>query len=145
MDILAISRDIAAPIDEVWAVTSSFGTLQAWMPGVEKVAITGAGIGAVRLVGIAGGTAEERLIELDPVRHRVRYALKAAVATQLEGMVAGTDLVAIDAGTTRLTWVVTAERVNGDVQPVMGFLSGFINGCIEGLAKLLKTTVGGPV
>lgn len=142
MDILTITRDIHAPIDEVWAVTSSFGTLQAWMPMVQKVAITGAGIGAIRRVTLASGTADEHLLEADAQRHRMRYALIAEVTSQFEGLVGGTDLVAVDAATTRLTWIVTAEKASGDLQPVVDYLSLFINSCIDGLAAFLKTTAG---
>jgi carbon monoxide dehydrogenase subunit G len=142
MDILAVSRVINAPIDEVWAVTSSFGALQAWMPGVEKVSIKGAGVSAVRTVTLAAGVAEEHLRELDYAHHRVRYALPVSITTQLEGMVGGTDLQAIDANTTRITWVVLADKATGDLAPVRASLTMFINGCIDGLARLLKTTAG---
>jgi len=44
LQLVSLSRTLSAPIGEVWAVTSSFGTIQAWMRHVTRVAIRGAGV-----------------------------------------------------------------------------------------------------
>ena len=131
-------RIIDAPIGQVWAVTSSFGTIQAWIPGITEVSIEGAGIGAVRTVTWQGATVREQLTEIDADLHHVRYALHADVLVGLHAPRGGTDLTALDDGATLIEWVSEAEATNGDVSPMGAMLDDFMNASIDGLARLLN-------
>ena len=61
----SVSRTIAAPIDEVWAVLADFGNIYKWNPGVTDSHLTGeqgGGVGATRHCDLKPmGTLEERI------------------------------------------------------------------------------------
>ena len=137
MQVATISRTLSAPIGDVWAITSAFGALKAWMPAVTGCSLEGAGLGAVRTVSLRNGAVSlERLDKVDPARHRVRYAITAPGLSVSRGMVSGTDLESLGPQRTRLTWEITAEAIeNADlIRPV---LENFVLENIGGLAALL--------
>jgi carbon monoxide dehydrogenase subunit G len=136
MRLVTVSRVIHAPIDEVWAITSSFGAVGTWIPGVSHVAVTGFGVGAVRSVPTEYGTAMERLTLVDADLHRVRYVVTAPGMEILEQCSGGIDLTAIGPDRTRLDWVVEAETAV-DLQGIDALLTQFFEAGIVGLAKLL--------
>jgi carbon monoxide dehydrogenase subunit G len=136
MRLLTVSRVLHAPIAEVWAITSSFGAVGAWIPGVTHVALTGIGIGAVRSVTTAYGIAVERLTVLDADHHRVRYVVTAPGMDILEHCAGGIDLTAISPDRTRVDWVVEAET-EVDLQSIAPTLMQFFEAGIGGLAKLI--------
>ncbi|EGU80194.1 hypothetical protein FOPG_14533 [Fusarium oxysporum f. sp. conglutinans race 2 54008] len=43
-----VTRDIYAPIGEVWGILGGFGAEKAWYPGCIKLSLEGFGIGSVR-------------------------------------------------------------------------------------------------
>lgn len=132
------TRILDAPIGAVWAVTSSFGTIQAWIPGISAVSIAGAGVGAVRSVIWQGVSVDERLVEVDAARHRMRYTVEAAVLEGIGGLHGSTELTAIDAHRTRIDWIAEAATADGDVAPIIAMLADFNAASIAGLAAFLK-------
>jgi len=140
MILLSVSRVLKAPIDEVWAITSSFGAAGAWIPGVTRVTLKGYGVGAVRFVSTAFGVVEETLTSIDPDRHRIRYNAKTPGMEMLNDCVGGTDLVAISATQTRIDWVIEADHAV-DLTGVAAFLTEFFEAGIAGLAKFLGASL----
>jgi hypothetical protein len=45
---ITVTRDIDAPIGEVWGIVAGFGAERPWYPGAKKVSLKGFGIGSVR-------------------------------------------------------------------------------------------------
>lgn len=45
---VTVTRDIKAPIAEVWGLIAGFGAERTWYPGCLKLSVTGFGIGSVR-------------------------------------------------------------------------------------------------
>jgi hypothetical protein len=43
-----VTRDINAPIGEVWGLVAGFGAEKAWYPGAKSVSLEGIGLGSVR-------------------------------------------------------------------------------------------------
>jgi carbon monoxide dehydrogenase subunit G len=140
MILLSVSRVLNAPIDEVWAITSSFGAAGAWIPGVSRVTLTGYGIGAVRFVSTSFGIVEETLISIDPDQHRIRYNAKTAGMEMLNDCVGGTDLFAISETQTRIDWVIEADHAV-ELQEIAAFLTEFFEAGITGLATFLGTSL----
>ncbi len=136
MRLLTVSKVLNAPIDEVWAITSSFGAAGAWIPGVTRVTLTGYGVGAVRVVSTAFGIVEETLTAIEPGQHRIRYNAKTPGMEILNDCVGGTDLVAVSATQTRIDWVIEADHAV-DLTGVAAFLTEFFEAGISGLAKFL--------
>lgn len=138
MNLATLSRVIDAPIGEVWAITSAFGAIRAWMPGIDKVSVEGAGIGARRTVATRGTVAVETLIELDGEKHRVRYTIAAPGMDRIRNLVGGTDLVALDDRSTRITWVAEVDSAEGDPAPIAAYLGGFIAESLAGLGAFMQ-------
>jgi carbon monoxide dehydrogenase subunit G len=139
--LLTVTRVLHAPIAEAWAMTSSFGAVDAWMPGVSHVALTGIGIGAVRSVLTPHGTAVEKLTMLDADHHRIRYTVRAPGMEILENCAGGIDLTAVSPDRTRLDWGVEAE-IDVDLHIIAPILVQFFEAGIAGLAKFLGTDFG---
>jgi carbon monoxide dehydrogenase subunit G len=134
--LLTVSRMLHAPIDEVWAITSSFGAVGTWIPGVSRVTLRGYGVGAVRHVTAAFGVVEEQMTLIDPDQHRIRYTAKAAGMEMLKDCVGGIDLIALGDGATRVDWVLEAAH-EVDLQGADAFMSTFFADGIVGLAAML--------
>lgn len=45
---ITVTREIDAPIGEVWGLASSFGAERAWYPGCIKLSLEGFGLGSIR-------------------------------------------------------------------------------------------------
>jgi carbon monoxide dehydrogenase subunit G len=136
MRLFTVSRILLSPVAEVWAITSSFGAAATWIPGISRVALTGYGVGAVRVVTTPFGILEERLTLLDPDQHRIRYSAKGAGMEWLKDCVAGTDLTAIGPDRTRVDWVLESDEMV-DIKEAEDFLTQFFEAGIAGLAKVL--------
>lgn len=141
MKILSIARTLHAPIGEVWALTSAFGAIRAWMPAVARVSLVGAGVGAERSVSGTMGNAVERLVELDPEEHRVRYSVNVAGLEWLKNLTGQTRLVTVAANRTRLEWTIEAAEADGDVAPLIPGFSQFVEDGIAALARFLEVRV----
>jgi hypothetical protein len=67
---------INAPADVIWQVIGDFGAACRYLAGVVNCTVEGEGVGALRTSTYADGTTiVERLEALDPVAHRLSYAL----------------------------------------------------------------------
>jgi carbon monoxide dehydrogenase subunit G len=73
-----VSERVEAPADQVWALFRDFGGVQKFSAGIEKVEVTGSGIGAVRTLSLPGGLSlQERLEAFDDRGRRLQYAIVA--------------------------------------------------------------------
>lgn len=71
-----VSERIEATADAVWELFRDFGGIQRFSPGIEKVEVAGAGIGAVRTITLPGGVSlQERLEAFDERGRRLQYAI----------------------------------------------------------------------
>jgi hypothetical protein len=74
-----IEETVALPASaaEVWAAVGDFAAVGAWHPMLARVEGERSGVDARRTAqGKDGSTQVERLLELDPARHRYRYAIE---------------------------------------------------------------------
>ena len=74
------SAVIPAHIDQVWSAVRDFNELPGWLPAIEASSLdsgTGAEVGAVRRLTVAGGggTVVERLLTLDDLGHTFSYEI----------------------------------------------------------------------
>lgn len=73
-----VSERVEAPAEQVWALFRDFGGVQKFSAGIEKVEVTGSGIGAVRTLSLPGGLSlQERLETFDDRGRRLQYAIVA--------------------------------------------------------------------
>ena len=73
-----VSERIEASADRVWELFRDFGGVQRFSAGIEKVEVSGSGIGAVRTLSLPGGLSlQERLEAFDDTGRRLQYAIVA--------------------------------------------------------------------
>ena len=73
-----VSERVEATADRVWDLFRDFGGVQRFSAGIEKVEVTGSGIGAVRTLSLPGGLSlQERLEAFDDAGRRLQYAIVA--------------------------------------------------------------------
>ena len=126
-----VEEEIAAPIDQVWALVSDFGGLLPKM-GIPAIA-RGEGIGMTRTVDREGPRLTERLEEIDEANHTVCYTI-------VEGPIPAKDyrawmaLTAAGEGRTTIRWHNTFEPT-GDEEQVAGIFRGAY---VSGIASMRK-------
>src|SRR5690606_21066865 len=71
-----VNEPIAAPAARVWELVRDFGGVAQWGgPALQSCTVEGAGVGAVRRIGLPGGLAiAERLEALDDAGRTLSYA-----------------------------------------------------------------------
>jgi carbon monoxide dehydrogenase subunit G len=73
-----VSERVETTADRVWDLFRDFGGIQRFSAGIEKVEVTGSGIGAVRTLSLPGGLSlQERLEAFDDRGRRLQYAIVA--------------------------------------------------------------------
>ena len=73
-----VSERIEASADKVWELFRDFGGVKRFSAGIEKVEVSGSGIGAVRTLTVPGGvTLQERLEAFDDRGRKLQYAIVA--------------------------------------------------------------------
>lgn len=71
------TQTLDAPADRVWATFSRFGDID-WLPGIERVEVSGDGVGMIRSLYITGLDApiDETLESVDDADRRFSYRVK---------------------------------------------------------------------
>ena len=73
-----VSERVETTADRVWELFRDFGGIQRFSAGIEKVEVSGSGIGAVRTLSLPGGLSlQERLEAFDDRGRRLQYAIVA--------------------------------------------------------------------
>jgi carbon monoxide dehydrogenase subunit G len=73
-----VSERVETTADRVWDLFRDFGGVQRFSAGIEKVEVSGSGIGAVRTLSLPGGLSlQERLEAFDDRGRRLQYAIVA--------------------------------------------------------------------
>ncbi|KAF6843356.1 bet v i allergen [Colletotrichum musicola] len=134
-----VVKVVDAPIAEVWAIISAFGSERLWFPGVVKSSLEGFGIGSVRTLTFDHGTVvHERLEVADPETHTIRYLILDGVpnTTNPRGTL---QLTAVGENMTQFSWSGASEWTDPAFQPVLAdMLDKMFSGCIDALAAKLK-------
>lgn len=99
-----VSEELDAPVDVVWSYIGDFGGLARWHPGVRSCEVQGSGIGALRVVGLDGWHAVERLTVYDPARHVLGYEMIDCGRAVLIGVRGLMELSALPGNRCRIDW-----------------------------------------
>ena len=118
MHLIKVERELKVPIEKLWALVSDFSNLS-WYSPAEKIEKLGSGIGEIRRITMPGIPAaiEERLLELDPLQHRLVYTvLENEINIMQDYTVEASLRSASDASTVAL-WHGQFSGVAGDLEP----------------------------
>ena len=99
---------IHVPADTIWQVISDFGAAGQYLAGVVDCTVEGAGVGALRTLTSADGSAiVERLERLDPASQRLSYAL--LTDTPFSNCLTTMAVRDLGSNQAELTWSATFE------------------------------------
>ena len=101
--------------DEVWKVIREFGTLDEWMPGIDKCTLNG----DVRTIEMMGISVKEQLRSSDDAARTVSYSVIESPMGNLESHTATITVEAEGTGS-HLTWSVdvTPDELLGLFVPI---------------------------
>lgn len=128
------------PIEQVWSLVSSFGSIKAWMPSIRWCTIDGHGVGATRTVMAFVGVAHETLEVLDDKEHHISYRIQDWNPSPLpaKGGFGTWKLESKGENSTQITWIADAEQVEVESIPeIQKVYEPFMKECLAGLKKAL--------
>lgn len=127
------------PIEQVWSLASSFGSLKAWMPSIKWSTLEGDGVGAVRTLMSMAGVAKERLEILDQKNHVISYRILDPIPLPAKGGYGTWRLESLGEEKTKITWTADAEEVDDEgVAFIKPLYQGFMQDSLAGLEKALS-------
>jgi uncharacterized protein YndB with AHSA1/START domain len=69
-----VTKIVDAPGEKVWSAIKSIGGLDRWFPIIASCRVEGAGVGAIRILGLVdGGEMRDRVLEIADAERRFRY------------------------------------------------------------------------
>ena len=133
MATVQVEDEIAAPLEDVWALVSDFTGM------IEKmgtpVTAEGEGIGMTRTIEVGGTRLTERLEELDPATHTTSYSIVAG-NLPFRGYQAWIALTAAGPGRTTIRWWSTFDPVGSEEEATV-LCRSIYQGGIAGLSRIL--------
>ncbi len=138
---VSVSGEIEAPVDELWKVIADFGEV-GWMQGLDRVEVSGEGVGMLRAIYAGGGDTpvREELESLDEDAKRLGYGIpenNPMPVTDYHAVMAAVDM---GDGRSRLDWSASFEPAPGvedaqakaTVEGMYGVLISWVKAGVEG-------------
>jgi uncharacterized protein YndB with AHSA1/START domain len=136
---VVVRRTIGAAPERVWAAVQAVGGLDRWFPVIETCTVTGAGVGAVRVLGlVGGGELHDRIDEVDPGARRLRY-VRTVHPFPTRRYVGTVEVAGAPDGRTELTWTLDLDVEPADREGLLAFLAGAVTDGVEGLAREVES------
>jgi len=132
-----VSERVEASADAVWDLFRDFGGIQRFSAGIEKVEVSGSGIGAVRTITVPGGvTLQERLEAFDDRGRRLQYAIVGG-PIPVTGYLATIEVKDEGSKACRIDWSSHFEPKGISDDQARGMIEGVYKGGIAGVKKTL--------
>ena len=132
-----VSERVEASADAVWDLFRDFGGIQRFSAGIEKVELSGSGIGAVRTITVPGGvTLQERLEAFDDRGRRLQYAIVGG-PIPVSGYLATIEVKDEGSPACRIDWSSHFEPKGISDDQARGMIEGVYKGGIAGVKKAL--------
>ena len=132
-----VTERIETTADAVWELFRDFGGIQRFSPGIEKVEVTGAGIGAVRTIRLPGGVSlQERLEAFDDRGRRLQYAIVGG-PIPVSSYLATIEVKDEGARTCRIDWSSQFEPKGIGDEQAHRMIEGVYKSGIAGVKKAL--------
>ena len=134
-----VNESIAAPAARVWELVRDFGGVAQWGgPALQSCTVEGAGVGAVRRIGLPGGLAiAERLEALDDAGRTLSYAIVGKSPIPVKDYLATIRIVEDGPQASRVNWSSTFEPDGASAEQAQALVRGVYTGGIAGLRKAL--------
>lgn len=134
-----VNEPIAAPAARVWELVRDFGGVAQWGgPALQSCTVEGAGVGAVRRIGLPGGLAiAERLEALDDAGRTLSYAIVGKSPIPVKDYLATIRIVEDGPQASRVDWSSNFEPDGASAEQAQALVRGVYTGGIAGLRKAL--------
>ena len=135
-----VTDDVKASADAVWELVRGFGDILKWSTGaIESVEVEGEGIGAVRTLGLAGGSQlQEKLEAYDDDARSFSYSFTGKVLLPLDDYYATLTVVPTGGATCRVEWGSTFEPNGVSEEQATGMVEGIYRGGIAGIKQAIE-------
>ena len=133
-----VSAVLDHPVDRVWAHAGRFDGLEHWADGVSECAVTGDGVGAVRIVTRHGRTVREQLDRIDPAGHEISYLILEPHGMPARNVRGTINLRPLDDGRTEVVWRSHATDFQVPHEALGQRIGQFYSASILGLNRLLN-------
>ncbi len=116
---VTVTRDLDAPIGEVWGIVAGFGAERPWYPGAKKVSLEGFGIGSVRTFTYEypagkhkgeGYVFTEELVAVDADKHSMTFRVRRPDYPEMVAY-GTTVLDPIGPAKTRFRWIAEGSSL----------------------------------
>ncbi len=135
---IKITHTIRAPVDDVWRAISGIGGLDKWFPIIATCEVTGNGIGATRVCGLADGAKlYETVKEIDDEARRFRYSIDDS-PLPISGYLGTVEMHAVG-DDTELSWSAEFDVDPAARDAIVTMLEGALGDGIKGLAADLES------
>ena len=132
-----VSERVEAAAEQVWDLFRDFGGVQRFSAGIDKVEVSGAGIGAVRTLSLPGGLSlQERLEAFDERGRRLQYAIVAG-PIPVSNYLATIEVKDEGPKACRIDWSSHFEPKGISDDQGRAMIEGVYKGGIQGVKKAL--------
>lgn len=135
---ILVTKTIAAPVEKVWAAIRAVDGLDRWFPVIATSRVEGAGIGAIRILGLSdGGEIQDRVTEIADAERRFRYE-RFQSPFPVTSYLGTVEIREAGEGRAEVSWTVVIEAAEGVGAGLAEFLHGALSDGIDGLEKDLR-------
>ena len=138
---VSVSGEISAPVEALWKTIADFGAV-GWMQGVDRVEVSGEGVGMVRAIYAGGGDTPvlEELESLNEEAKRLGYTIPKNNPLPVANYHATMTAVDLGDGKSRLDWAAAFDAAPGvdeaaakaNVEGMYGVLISWVKAGVEG-------------
>ncbi|HSJ96400.1 MAG TPA: SRPBCC family protein [Myxococcota bacterium] len=134
-----VNEPVAAPAAKVWELVRDFGGVAKWGgPALQSCTVEGAGIGAVRRIGLPGGlTIAERLEAYDEAGRSLSYAIVEKSPIPVKDYLSTIRVLEDGPQACRVDWASRFEPDGASAEQAQAMIRGVYAGGIAGLRKAL--------
>lgn len=142
IQLVEVSSQIEAPIENVWSVLSAFSAIKAWIPSIDSCTSTGNSVGSVRRVGWGANITEETLDVCDPIEHKISYTFTDGPALPLRKAYGKIILTSLGDHATEIVWTAgAAAYASGAGEVEKNFVKVVLNRFVETSVESLKVAM----
>lgn len=139
MSEVKVRETVAAPAAKVWAIVRDFGGVAKWGgPAIQSCSVEGAGVGAIRRVGLPGGlTIAERLEAFDDAKRTLSYAIVEKSPLPLEDYLSTIRIEETGPEACAVDWSGRFEPDGAAEEQAQAMVRAVYTGGIAGIRKAL--------
>jgi hypothetical protein len=134
---VVIEKNLCVSADKAWAAIRAIGGLDRWFPIISACKVEGEGVGALRVLTLAGGgEMRDRIVEISSAERRLRYARTHLPfpVSEYQGVVE----IRGDGASCVLIWTVQFSVEPAMRDEMAGLVKSAISDGVDGLERELR-------